>query len=312
MFATNKGTRTLGRQDFSLSRKYRNLMDFAHQPPPACLLVDNGSLQPGSTIVLRRIAAVLGRRLKCQIDPVSLLHSNVVETTELEGKPAEILETAIRTRYAAGIQGFLIIPLFFGPSGALDDFIPQLLRKLAGDLPGLRIAVGEPVATANQTTDPRIAALLAENIRQVIREKAIGHPAVIVGDHGSPRPEVAAVRDRVARQLAAQLGDEVRIVSPASMERRRGEQFAFADPLLESALRSSKGLPGGDVVLALMFFSPGRHAGPKGDIDAICRAAELEHPGAHVYATPLVGEHPMLINILADRFTQLVSRESRH
>lgn len=287
-------------------------MDFANQPPSACLLVDNGSLQPESTLTLRRLAETLGTRLGRRVEPVSLLHSRAVAPVELEGHRAETLEAAIRSRYAVGIQRFFVIPLFFGPSGALADFVPKLIHKLAGELPGLRVAIGEPLAPAAGEADRRVSAILAEYVRRILRQQRLKRPAAFVVDHGSPRPEVAAVRDRIARQVAAELGDEVRGVIAASMERRPGAQFGFSDPLLDVALRTSGGLPDGDVIAALMFFSPGRHAGPGGDIERICRTAEQEHPGKHVHLAPLVSEHPLLIDILADRYAQLIAREPKH
>ncbi|MGH7958275.1 MAG: CbiX/SirB N-terminal domain-containing protein [Opitutaceae bacterium] len=49
-----------------------------------------------------------------------------------------------------------------------------------------------------------------------------------------------------------------------------------------------------DVVVAPLFLSPGRHAGPDGDLAQICRAAP---PRTHL--TGLVGTHPLVIDALA-------------
>jgi sirohydrochlorin ferrochelatase len=86
------------------------------------------------------------------------------------------------------------------------------------------------------------------------------------------------------------------------MERRAGGEFDFNEPLLERALSGIAGDAGpGDVVILPLFFSPGRHAGPGGDIAVICEAARERHPGLRIHRTALVGEHPLLVEILADR-----------
>jgi hypothetical protein len=64
----------------------------------------------------------------------------------------------------------------------------------------------------------------------------------------------------------------------------------------------------GDVTVAMQFLLPGRHAGPTGDVAAICREAEAASGGTlRTTMTPLVGEHPLLIDILADRWQAAIS-----
>jgi hypothetical protein len=49
-----------------------------------------------------------------------------------------------------------------------------------------------------------------------------------------------------------------------------------------------------DVVIAVLFLSPGRHAGRDGDIARICRESRVRcHP------TGLVGDHPTVPDVLA-------------
>ena len=50
-------------------------------------------------------------------------------------------------------------------------------------------------------------------------------------------------------------------------------------------------------------FRSSRHAGPAGDVAEICRAAEAEAAGLKTVMTPLVAEHPLLVDILADRWS---------
>lgn len=89
-------------------------------------------------------------------------------------------------------------------------------------------------------------------------------------------------------------------VAPCSMERREGDEFAFTDPLL-AALLDREPFDRGAVIVAMLFLSPGRHAGPEGDVATICREAEGRHPGLQVTMTELLGGHPQLVEMLAER-----------
>jgi sirohydrochlorin ferrochelatase len=86
------------------------------------------------------------------------------------------------------------------------------------------------------------------------------------------------------------------------MERRQGPEYDFNGQLLGDLLDSC--VSGGRraaVVLAMMFISPGRHAGAGGDIETICAEAMARNPRLRVKVSPLVGEHPLLVEILKDR-----------
>jgi sirohydrochlorin ferrochelatase len=112
---------------------------------------------------------------------------------------------------------------------------------------------------------------------------------------------VTAVRNELATQLAAELGPRAAAVTPCSMERRPAAAYDFNEPLLNKLLTT---LPWSErrVIVALQFLLPGRHAGPSGDIAEICRQAEATQPGLRTAMTALVGDHPLLIEILADRW----------
>ena len=77
----------------------------------------------------------------------------------------------------------------------------------------------------------------------------------------------------------------------------------FPNPLL-AALLVQEPFDRGDVIAAMLFLSPGRHAGPEGDVAQICRAAEATRPGLRVTMTELLGGHPALIELLAKRLDQ--------
>ena len=52
---------------------------------PTMLLIDNGSSRPGSTLVLRRLAAALSERIGSEVHPVSLQHADKVAAADLGG-----------------------------------------------------------------------------------------------------------------------------------------------------------------------------------------------------------------------------------
>jgi sirohydrochlorin ferrochelatase len=263
---------------------------------PLTILMDNGSLEPAATLGLRALAAKLGERIGGPVEPISLLHSSAVPAEKIGGTPAEILEPALERRLAAGIHEFLIVPLFFGPSGAFIDYLPKRLAHLRGKYSGLKAKIAAPLFAPD---DDRLARILADQVR------ALGSASrrVALVDHGSPAKAVTDVRNELACQLAAQLGPDY-IVAPCSMERREGTAYDFCEPLLAGLLRQP-GWHAGDVTVAMQFLLPGRHAGPAGDVAAICREAEAASGGAlRTTMTALVGEHPLLVDILADRWSK--------
>ena len=268
-------------------------------PPPLTLLVDNGSLEPAATFALRALAAQLSSRLGQKVTPVSLLHSSGIDPKKLGGQPAEILVPALEQRFARGQKEFLLLPLFFGPSRALTDYFPENLARLRKKYPQLKVSVAAPLHAAG---DGRLAQILADNVAPHL---AAGPARVALADHGSPVAEVTAVRNELAQQLADRLGSRALAVAPCSMERRAGADYDFNDPLL-AALLDTPPWSDGRVIVALQFLLPGRHAGPDGDVAQLCRQAEAKHPPLRTQLTGLVGAHPLLLEILADRWAAAV------
>ena len=132
-------------------------------------------------------------------------------------------------------------------------------------------------------------------------------PRVALVDHGSPVRAVTQVRNQLAVQLRRRLGSRVAAVAPCSMERRPGAAYAFNEPLLGNLLAKPR-WDSGPVVVAQLFLLPGRHAGPGGDIAAICRRARKKSPRLRTSRTALLGAHPGLIAILADRYRAAIRR----
>ena len=123
-------------------------------------------------------------------------------------------------------------------------------------------------------------------------------------DHGTPAPEVNALRNAVARDLADLLG---RQVLACSMERREDSLYDFNEPLLER-VDAVPGFSGGRLLAVMFFLLPGRHAGAGGDVAQICE--DLVARGAYeaIECSPLLGQHPLLVEMLADRYREVRAR----
>jgi len=272
-------------------------------PNEAIFLVDNGSLRAEATLCLRKVADRLAKRTRKPIEPVSVLHSNRIDCSELGSEHAEIFQTALYSRLRMGIRQFTVLPLFFGPSRALQDYLPEVFSEAQRAYPDARLTIARPLAGAGPEPDERIAEALVEHILETSSHHQLARPRVALVDHGSPLKAVTDIRDAVARQVAARLGVRCPLVQACSMERRPGPEYDFNDPLLDSVL-SRAPFDRGAVVVAQLFLQPGRHAGPEGDIAQICAGAEV--PGERrIFRTALLGEHPLLLDILAERLAQL-------
>jgi len=271
--------------------------------PPLCFLFDNGSLRPAATFSLRRVAAALSKKLGFRVRPVSLLHSSAIAPEALEGLPAELLEPALRRALEEGVGSVVLLPLFFGPSAALTEYVPGRLETLLRDYPGVEVRLARCLVNPDEGSDDRVAQALADRVRACWRGRGWSHTPVVLVDHGSPQRAVAAVRDALAAQVRRILGSSAAGVLPASMESRVGEEYAFNRPLLAECLRQPP-CEGGPVVVLMQFLSAGRHAGPDGDVAAICAAAEVERPGLSTAMTEPLSDDPRVVDVLADRFAQ--------
>lgn len=271
---------------------------------PTLLLVDNGSLRPDATFSLRRLAAALGERAGRTVHPVSLLHSHKISPEKLGGDPAQTFERFVRARLASGDRHFLVQPLFFGPSAAVNDYLPALAADIFADTgcADATVHVAPTLVDLRDPADDRMGRILADLAEQKIAELGLAAPAIALVDHGTPQAPVNAIRDHLAAQMKALLGGKYPHLSPCSMERRDGPEYDFNEPLLENLL-GSDGF-GGDVVVSMLFISPGRHAGDGGDIAKICAEAEAAHAGLKTHMTDLVSAHPTLVDLLHCRLEE--------
>ncbi|WP_043582725.1 sirohydrochlorin chelatase [Geminisphaera colitermitum] len=274
---------------------------------PTCFLFDNGSLRADATRALRALAVALESRIGVPVEAVSLLHSTKIPADQLDGIPARLLEPALNAFFqqSPGAHAVLL-PLFFGPSGAVTGYLPGRVRALLERFPAARITQACWLVDPAQPDGgaPEIVAILADRVRAVIHSAGLGRPRVLLVDHGSPKRSVTAVRNLLGAALARELAGECAGVGVASMERREEERYDFNEPLLERALVTAPANQG-DVVVALQFLSPGRHAGPGGDITQICQAAERANHGLRTQITDTLAGDPRLVEVLARRFDEL-------
>jgi len=285
---------------------------------PAYALIDNGSLAPAAALNLRRVAAELAQLTGQAVTAVSWKHSDRIPADQLGGLPAWTIGPWIRHERARGVTDFRFIPFFISPQGAIGSALRQDLDALAAELGGsitFTLGLGAAIPTIVAS---RIEAVLAE---QALGDRGGARPpgalsqraapaaanalaqlaapteaqalAVMVVDHGGPSAASAALRDRYAAEIAAQLG---RPVIAASMESPPGSEFAFNRPLLAEAL-AALAADVTEVVIAPLFLSPGRHAGPTGDLERIAAAAA--RPGRRIHFAELVGTHPLAVATLA-------------
>ena len=269
---------------------------------PRTLLVDNGSHRAESTLSLRRMAAALGERVGSHVHPVSLLHSTKVDPAELNGEPARIFEPFLKEQRERGVNSFLVVPFFFGHSAAIYEYLPQRVLDLREGWPELEVRVAPSMVDLDDPGDRAVAGILAELVKKKAGEEGLERPAVTLVDHGTPRIAVNRVRNHLAGQLREVLGDQASAVEPSSMERREAAEYDFNEPLLENLL-GSEGF-GKDVILSMLFNSPGRHAAPGGDIAQICEECENQQPNLRTHMSDLFASHPGVIDILAARYCE--------
>lgn len=264
-------------------------------------LVDNGSLRPAGYLNLCRVAEALGDAVGEEILPTSLLHSNRIPAEELGGKKALTWEPQMKADLEGGQREFCIIPFFFGPTGAILQYMPERLGTLREKFGDFHVEQTPFIFDGEGSGAFDLLEILVDRIDESITREQLRQPRVVFVDHGSPQPEVARARNFIAGQLSVRLRESVSGVIPASMERREGDAYRFTEPLLETVLKDAKQVSG-DVVISQLFLSPGRHAGPDGDVTEICREAMTTRDDLRCHRTELVGTHPGIVSLLKNRF----------
>ncbi len=267
---------------------------------PLFLLTDNGSIRAASALALRSVAADLSRRTRQQVEPASLAHANRIPPEDLDGSPAPLLKEWLLSPALPASRPIVILPFFLANRGAIVRLVEKAIREVRAERPRLSVQIAPFLFEEDGPEQGVLARAAADRVREKIHPADGTPPNVVFVDHGSPLPAAAQVRNFVAGQVQALLGPEVRSVIPASMERREGRPYDFADPLLAEVLRRPV-LRDRPVILSLFFLLPGRHAGENGDVAGICTAAHREIPSLAIRPTGLLGDHPLLLDALAKR-----------
>lgn len=262
-------------------------------------LIDNGSLEPSAHLNLRRVAAEISAQAGVPVAAVSWRHSQRIPASQLQGTTAAVLETWLRAHHAQGERDFVFIPFFISAQGAIGSALRTDLEKLRAELGPFNLAFTDGLAARGA-----LASLVVDRLRATATQhELIGAPIIVV-DHGGPSATSAELRDALTAEIHEQLlhpkippltGFTVSEVTAASME---GADYPHNQPLLATQLRAPA-CAGKSVIVALLFLSPGRHAGAEGDLVQICRAAEAAVPGLRCHLTDLVGTHASVPSILA-------------
>lgn len=274
-----------------------------HQAP--VLIVDNGSRRAESVRALRWTADQLGGILdRREVFPVSVQWSDSIPAKKLGGIPANLLREKVLELNGRGYPSLVVVPLFLGPSSSFQNAITQCVADLDAISSSLELRVGSCLVDRAQPEDDRIARTLANLIEGVGRANALSGPLkVIVCDHGTPLVEVHQVRTRLTAEVRELLGERAAMVAAASMERREGAAYDFNEPLLESLLATPP-FDNGDVIVAMAFLLPGKHAGEGGDVAQMIQRACGRSPNLRVYTTPLLASQPLVHDVLRDRVLQ--------
>ncbi|MBD3609013.1 MAG: cobalamin biosynthesis protein CbiX [Gammaproteobacteria bacterium] len=266
---------------------------------PITLLVDNGSKQAQATLALRQLASALSAHRGETVHPVSLQHADHIPAEQLQHQPAQVFQSFLLHQLQQGEHHFIVLPLFFGESRALTSFIPEQVEKLQSEYPQLRVEVAA-VTYPLPEGDERMAQIIAEHVAQ---SQTSADEKVVLVDHGSPIPQITAVRDGIAQAAQRIIG---RPLDQACMERRQGSEYDFNGQLLADWLSQHAEQGISEVIIAMLFFLPGRHAGACGDIEEICAAVKQQYPQLNYTISPLISEHPLLVEILNSRLQSLL------
>ena len=273
------------------------------------ILADNGSRRADSVLNLNRIARQLSERSGQTIDAVPLQHADKSPAEAFGdapgGRPVLTFPDYAANALTGGVDEFVILPLFFGHSRAISSFIPKTLNKLQELHGKFSWKLADELCPLPRG-EPKLARLLYENL-EMSASALPGKPDyIILTDHGSPSRQVNGVRVKLAEQLSLYLSPHVPLLQ-AAMERREGPEYDFNGPLLQDLLEKL-GRENGDVnvVISMLFLSPGRHAGKGGDIAGICDQAMQNHPGLSIQISPLVGDSPLLTEILFARLQSML------
>lgn len=245
-------------------------------------LIDNGSLEPAVHLGLRRVAEAISASTSLTVRAVSWKHTDRISPELLDDRPAWTLAPFIRAMAALGQTEFVFIPYFISPQGAIGSALRRDLEQLQTEVGAFHFTFTEGLAERGV-----IPQLVAERIRETIANTGSQtKPPVVLVDHGGPSATSARVRDAIASAVREILAGEIGPLAAASME-------GSHPPFLRNQLEAP-GFAGREVIVALLFLSPGRHAGSSGDVARLCAASP-----ARCRLTEVLGHHSTVAETLA-------------
>lgn len=271
---------------------------------PVILLCDNGSTQPNATLQLRRLAQQLTEQTDLLIHPVSLQHANRIDASQLQGQPARVFTEFMQQQLSAGETEFILLPIFFGKSKALTSFVPDEANKLRQQYGDFNLRLAEVIYPL-PNGEPLLVDIIHDHIKQTAAQHKLPLQNLVLVDHGSPIPQVTAVRQDLAQNLQNRLADGISL-EQAVMERREGKEYDFNGDLLEDWLSKKAESGASSALVIMMFFLAGRHAGENGDIVQICDSVMQQYPDFKVAISPLITEHLAFVNILQLRLQRVL------
>jgi sirohydrochlorin ferrochelatase len=134
---------------------------------------------------------------------------------------------------------------------------------------------------------------MATDSAEIVLTGSEGSPlGLVIVDHGSRREESNAQIVALAEAIAAARPEL--LVEPAHME--------LAEPSLAAAFANCVARGARLVVVHPYFLAPGSHWDR--DIPALAAQAAKSHPGVRYLVTAPLGPHPLLMQIVFDRFEQ--------
>ena len=247
---------------------------------------------------MRRVAQKLSSASSFVVQAVSLLHSDKIVPSKLNHENGVTIETFLASEQGRNEKKLLVLPFFLGPSRGITEWLMEKLQDWEQKKSGRSFKILDTLYLGNEKI---LAQALDQQIEQVRLENKLANPYVAMVDHGTPVFEVNQVRERVGIELNKLFLKGDFTFSTCSMERREGDEFAFNDPLLEQVLAKWGRLGVEQVVLALFFLLPGRHAGENGDLVEICKDAEKKFPQMKIFQTLPLGEENIIFEILMGR-----------
>lgn len=281
---------------------------------PIILLFDNGSLKPEASLKLRDLARNLSDVLSMQVEPVSLLHSCKIDPELLNGEPATIIRRRFKKAVNNKERKILCLPLFLGPSLAITDYLQELIQEALALDSEMQIKVAAPLSGWDvHKPDERLATVMKELIEECRANAKRSFKNIVLVDHGSPIKKMAILRNGIAEKVGTLLkGEGVNAtVTACSMEKREGDAFSFNDPLLETIPDYLNLEAAEDLLVAMFFLMPGRHAGEGGDVETILSNLCQNQRIRSFCKTDLIASHPMIMDILADRVRSVLPEYSK-